>query len=94
MQSNELTIIDSVLTDSIDEREFINDGYYIVDDQTGQIYRVSERSADEPGKLILSKPWQGGSIAAPNGGWVWVVPQAPGNDRSPCVGIYQKVMSF
>jgi Tfp pilus assembly protein PilV len=69
----------------------INDGYTIVDDATGQIYRVLERYKPPNDTTIrLDKPWQGGGNA------VWVVPQptGTGGGRYPCIAVYQKVMRF
>jgi hypothetical protein len=71
---------------------WINDGYTIVDDQTGQIYRVLERYASPNDNMILlDRNWEGllsGNV------WVWVVPPPVGGGRGPCVGVYQKVIRF
>jgi hypothetical protein len=74
----------------LDEQNWINDGYRIVDDKTGQIYRVLERLADTPDTIVLDGPWQG----ATTGGAVWVVPPPATGGRNPCVGVYQKVVRF
>jgi len=79
--SNSLTITEA------DKRTWINDGYTIVDNKTGQIYRVLERGADQPNLVILDRPWQG----SPTGS-VWVVPPPIGGGRNPTIAIYQKVM--
>jgi len=86
---NELSIIDD-LNDGIDERTFINDGYTIVDNQTGQIYRVVKRYAppDDERMILLDRPWVGGAT-----GLVWVVPPV-GGGRYPCIAVYQKIMRF
>lgn len=68
---------------------FINDGDTIVDNQTGQIYRVLERDADLPNTIILDRPWRGGPA-----GMVWVVPPPIGGGKRPCIAVYQKVIRF
>ncbi len=90
--ANQLQIIDAVPApgDSIDEKTFINDGYTIVDNATGQIYRVLERDADYPDTIVLDRPWEG----ALAGGWVWVVPPPINGGKYPCIAVYQKVMRF
>lgn len=80
-----------------DERKFINDGYTIVDDQTGLLYRVLKRYQDDPatpvdeGELILlDRAWEGPSPPA----FVWVVPAPAGGGRYPCVAVYQRLIEF
>ena len=69
----------------------INDGYTIIENGTGNIYRVVERGADpaHPEQITLAqdKLWQGGDS-------VWVIPPPIGGGRYPCIGIYQKLISF
>jgi len=69
----------------------INDGYTIVENATGQIYRVMERGADpaNPEQITLApaKPWQGGDL-------VWVIPPPVGGGKEPCIAVYQKIISF
>lgn len=91
---SELSIRDAVPADSIDERTFINDGYTIVDDRTGRVYRVLERKADQPDTVVLDRPWQGGPLGPPDGGWVWVPAPLVTGGRNPCITIYQKVIRF
>jgi len=74
----------------IDQPVFINDGYTIVDNQTGQIYQVLERDAIVPDRIILDRPWQGRILP----GLVWVVPPPIGGGRYPCIAIYQRVIRF
>ena len=73
----------------IDQPTYINDGYTIVDNQTGQIYRVLERDAVVPDRIILDRPWLG----SPTGS-VWVIPPPIGGGRYPCIAIYQRVIRF
>ena len=73
----------------IDQPAYINDGYTIVDNQTGQIYRVLERDAVVPDRIILDRPWLGGPT-----GSVWVVPPPISGGRYPCIAIYQRVIRF
>lgn len=70
---------------------FINDGYTIVENGTGDIYRVVERGADtaHPEQITLArdKPWRGGDL-------VWVIPPPVGGGKDPCIAVYQKLISF
>ncbi|OHB61178.1 MAG: hypothetical protein A2167_04945 [Planctomycetes bacterium RBG_13_46_10] len=72
-----------------DKVTWINDGYTIVDDKTGQIYRVIERDAEQPDRIRLDRIWQGESA-----GWVWVVPPPAGGGKNPNIAIYQKIIRF
>ena len=69
----------------------INEGYTIVENETGNIYRVVERGADPafPEQITLAsdKPWQGGES-------VWVIPPPVGGGKNPCIAVYQKLISF
>jgi hypothetical protein len=80
----------SELTLSISDRTLISGGSTIIDDQTGQIYRVLDRTDTTTNGIIkLDKVWQGN-----NSGYVWVVPPPVGGGRYPCIAVYQKVMRF
>lgn len=90
LADNELEIDKTGGLNIPDERPFINDGYTIVDDKTGRIYRVLERySPPDDKKVLLDRNWGGDSE-----GNVWVVPPPVGGGRWPCVGVYQKVIRF
>jgi len=69
----------------------INDGYTIVKNETGDIYRVLEWGEDPayPGQitLTLDKLWQGGDS-------VWVIPPPVGGGKNPCIVVYQELVSF
>lgn len=102
---NEL-LIDLSADYSIDieniENTFIGEGYTIVDDETGRIYRVLKRYTEDPDSPILEdqliqldRNFVPGRWFIANGrGKVWVIPPAFGGGRNPCVGVYQKVIRF
>jgi Tfp pilus assembly protein PilV len=92
--ASEVQIKDAISSDTIDELAFVMDGSILVDDRTGQMYRVLERYANQPDKVKLDRSWTGGAIGAPDGGWVWVVPPAVSGGRDPVVAAYQQVLRF
>jgi hypothetical protein len=75
------------------EKTFVNDGCTIVDDASGQIYRVVRRlpattaNPTDDEIIQLDRDWQGGNE-------VWVVPPAIGGGRNPCIAVYQKQIMF
>ena len=93
-EDDELTIEDIVTSDDIDEETFVNDGATIVDNKTGQIYRVLERYAEHSDRIRLDRPWEGDSLAGPDGGWIWVIPKPVEGGRSPWIAVYQEVVRF
>ncbi len=71
------------------EKTFINDGYTIVDNRTGRLYRVLERYRDmEDDIILLDRDWEGSPEE------VWVVPPPKGGGRGPGIAVYQKVIRF
>lgn len=77
------------------DKTFINDGYTIVGNEYGRIYRVLERY-DSPGndqtiRLELDQVWGPGNISPTV---VWVIPPPIGGGRCPFIAIYQKVIRF
>lgn len=78
------------------EKTFINDGYTIVDSETGDLYRVLERYKDELDQtILLDRPWKGKTLAVPGlTGSVWVIPPPVGGGRNPCIAVYQKLIRF
>ncbi len=50
---------DELLINETLPSNFINDGCTILDDTTGQIYRVLERYSANPNVIRLDKSWQG-----------------------------------
>jgi len=87
-----ITITDAIPSDTIDERSFVSDGSILVDDATGRMYRVLERSVDQPGTITLDRDWEGADLAS--GGKVWVVPPPVSGGRNPGVAVYQKILRF
>ena len=77
------------LTIGADQKNYINDGYTIVDGVSGQIYRVLERYPSNDTVIKLDKSWQGTPPSK-----VWVVSPPATGGRYPCIGVYQKVMRF
>jgi type II secretory pathway pseudopilin PulG len=81
-------------------KTWINDGYTIVDNATGQIYRVLERyKAPNDSVIRLDKPWRPDLPPQTFTAIVWVVPPPPPppvstGGRYPCIAVYQKVMRF
>ena len=91
---DELELSDDVST-SFNEIQFINDGDTIVDNESGEIYRVLERYADLNDDTIkLDKDWKDGNCAVGDPGAVWVIPPAEGGSKNPCIGVFQRVMRF
>jgi hypothetical protein len=87
---NQLEIIESDVDAKGKEFSFINDGYTIVDNRTGRIYRVLERlSENQENIIILDRPWTEATPAN-----VWVVPPPVSGGRRPCVAVYQRIIRF
>lgn len=81
-------------------RTYINDGYTIVDDATGRIYRVLERyKAPNDDTILLGSNWDGSPPGGPPQN-VWVVPPPVTGSppvthgRYPCIAVYQKMIRF
>lgn len=89
VKDNELEIDDPYPADGVEEETFINDGYTIVDNKTGRIYRVLERYAAADNTILLDRKWGGDAT-----GYVWVVPPPVGGGKGPCIGVYQRVIRF
>jgi len=95
---NEIQIVQS------QEKYLINDGDLLIDDYSGELFRGLERYPPPDDDIVLlDKKWY--EPAGVNNYYMWVaVPAAaPGSSgsgniqlsgKSPCVGIYQKVIRF
>jgi len=77
-----------VLTVEGGKETWISAGSTIVEDSTGEIYRVVDNGPG-PAEILLApdKPWRGGDM-------VWVVPPPIGRGRGPCIAVYQTVIRF
>lgn len=71
----------------IDDKTLINDGHIIIDNETGQRYRVLERLDDI---ITLDNSWKPGVFDD----YVWTIPPPINGGRYPCIAVYQKVISF
>ena len=89
---DEITILDAIASDKVDERSFVSDGSILVDDATGCMYRVLERSVDRPGTITLDRDWEGAALSSDGDGKVWVVPPPISGGRNPGVAAYQKII--
>ena len=89
---DEIIITDPDGSDDIGELAFVNDGYTIVEDSTGRIYRVLQRYETPAGTVQLDKDWDTAYPTDP--GYVWVIPPPVAGGRYPCVGVFQKVIRF
>jgi len=78
-------------SDASGDKRFINDGSTIVDNYSGQIYRVLERVATADDEIVLDRDWDDDT---PDPDKVWVVPPPVGGGRYPCIAVYQKVIRF
>lgn len=76
---------------------FFNEGFTIIDDQTGQVYRITEYEDSDDDlirdTLVLDRNWEP-NVTAGSAEYIWVVPPAVNSDRYPCVGVYQRVLYF
>lgn len=89
--ADELVLVDDATT-GYNEISFINDGYTIVDNETGAIYRVLERYASDNEVIKLDRDieWDTTKVS----GSFWVVPPAVGGSRNTCIGVFQRVIRF
>jgi len=91
--NTEIRIIDPNPTDPVDETTFIGEGCTLVDNKTGQLYRVLKRyEPPEKDLVLLDRPWRDSGV----GGFdaVWVIPPAVTGGRYPCIAVYQKIITF
>jgi hypothetical protein len=90
VSARELEIIDNwAVDDGVDDETLINEGYMIVDDVTGEMYRVVARDTVDTAKILLDRPWQGAANQR-----IWAIPAAAGSGRYPCIAVYQRIIRF
>jgi len=91
IQKNMLRIIPRPLENASGDKTFINDSYTIVDNETGQIYRVLKRyTPPDDNTILLNRDWAG--LNPPY--VVWVVPPPAGSGRKPCIAVYPNGIRF
>lgn len=73
------------------QRIYLNPGCFILDDDTGEIYRVMARN-DTDGYITIDRDHICASTK--RSFKFWVVPPGIGTSRNPCIAVYQKVIKF
>ena len=93
---DEIIVRDIYTLDDIKDWTFINDGCTIVEDSTGQVYRVLQKYVDTAGtnRAQLDKVWNVNGTYPPVNNYIWVIPPPVNGGRYPCVGVFQKVIRF
>jgi hypothetical protein len=91
----------TIPSDTTKLRNYLNPGCFVLDDSTGEIYRIIERTETvATGAITLDRtvipknfdPTESPSSRSHHK--VWVVPPAVGSGRNPCIAVYQKVIKF
>jgi hypothetical protein len=79
---------DPVLTITGDA-SWIGTGYTIVENSTGEVFRVVNQGPGPQIALDPDKPWRWNGA-----GVVWVVPPPVGRGKGPCIAVYQGEVRF
>lgn len=82
---NELNI-----TTANDER-LINSGSVIVDNATGQIYRVIERDEAGSGVVTLDREWDYNTPAPDK---IWIIAPPDSGGANPAIAVFQEIIEF
>lgn len=90
-RADELQIIN--IGSGLNEATFVNDGCTIMDDTTGELYRVLERYPVPDNVIKVDRDFWKAGMTMPFY-YFWVVPQPVGGGRNPCIAIYQKEIRF
>jgi len=80
----------AVLAIEAGKERWISPGYKMVEDSTGEIYRVVDNGSGSNEILLDSAkpwPWAGSRV-------VWVVPPPMGRGKGPCIEVYQGEVRF
>jgi len=80
-----------LMVDDSKEARFFQEGAKLVDNETGEIYRILEKYGADENLIVLDRDF--GKSASDNY-YVWLVPPAVNGGRNPCIGIVQKEMQF
>jgi hypothetical protein len=71
------------------DASWIGTGYTIVENSTGEIFRVVNQGPGPQIALDPDKPWRWNGA-----GVVWVVPPPIGRGKGPCIAVYQGELRF
>jgi|GEM_PF-281499 len=74
------------------QRIYLNPGCFVLDDTTGEVYRVVERTTSD--FIFLDRDFVEKSLNPQANYKLWVVPTGIGTTRNPCIAVYQKVLKF
>jgi len=82
-------VIDDPVLTITGDASWIGTGYTIVEDSTGEIFRVVNQGPGSQIALDPDKPWRWNGA-----GVVWVVPPPIGRGKGPCIEVYQGEVTF
>jgi prepilin-type N-terminal cleavage/methylation domain-containing protein len=86
-------VVKTTPADQAVQRPYLNPGCFILDDDTGELYRILERAETAPAGIWLDRDFT--PVNTTNLGYkFWVVPPAVGASKNPCIAVYQRVLDF
>lgn len=95
--------------DNASDEDFIADDSILLDERTGKIYRITSKykNTSNEWRIELDRNWEyewynkdGEWLDGSNNPYtytpefIWCIPPAIDGDKSPCVGVFQRIMSF
>jgi prepilin-type N-terminal cleavage/methylation domain-containing protein len=86
--------------DSARQASYLNAGCFVLDDDTGEIYRIIERTETRSGQtllrsVVLDRDFIPAPVTPPMYAYkFWVVAPGAGTTRNPCIAVYQKIIRF